>query len=195
MQFYSDRRRSPPGPDAIRPEFTVNSTRLNHLKERCKSAGLSTSGVRLLVLHALLCSQPAPSAVTLQRTLDQMLGQHHTPGIASVQRALNSLATHGIVERTVGEDRIFHYVLPYDVEQTNNDKPEPLLTFVDADTGQKTLCNEPELTSLLRLVASQCGYSLKAAAMTVAAESMMSCPRAGRCQEVACANRSMQKCA
>ncbi|MCP1197086.1 hypothetical protein NKW84_14625 [Acetobacter senegalensis] len=184
MQFYPDRRRSPLGPDAILPEFTVDLRQLNDLKQRCKSAGLSVAGVRLLVLHALLHSESGPTAVTLQRTLDKMLGQHHTPGIASVQRALNSLATHGIVERIVKEDRIFHYTLPQDVEHAEDDEPVPLLTFVDANTDRETLCNEPELTSLLRLVASQCGYNLKEAAMTVATGAMAPCPRAGRCQQV-----------
>lgn len=195
MQFYPERRRSPPGPEAILPEFTVDFQQLNYLKKRCKSAGLIVAGVRLLVLHALLYSEPGPTAVTLQRTLDKMLGQHHTPGIASVQRALNSLATHGIIERTVEEDRIFHYTLPQDMEHAKDEEPGPLLTFVDANTGRKTLCNEPELTSLLRLVASQCGYNLKAAAMTVATDAMAPCARAGRCQQNSCGDRPLQRCA
>lgn len=195
MHFYSDRRRSSPGPDAILPEFTVDSRQMNYLKTRCKAAGLNVAGVRLLVLHALLYSEPGPSAVTLRRTLDKMLGQHHTPGIASVQRALNSLATHGIVERSVEEDRVFHYTLHKDVKHAEENEPSPLLTFVDVNTGRKTLCNEPELTSLLRLVASQCGYSLKAAAMTVATEAMIPCPRAGRCQQSSCSDRPLQRCA
>lgn len=130
---------------------------------------MKMTDLRRLLLHGILESGPRPTALEIWETLGTMTGGH-APTRASVQRMLNLLIGHHILTRMVGSDRVWRY------EASSEYAPCPAVTLTDVAGGVILPYEASEIGSLLHQIVAERGYSLHAAAITVAVSSEVATP-------------------
>lgn len=123
------RRRAPSSVQDLRPGEAADSVQVAYLRDLCIQADLTITPARELLLHGILRAGRNSTAVAIWKTLIRMVNGP-APNAGSIQRNLNAMTRKGILQRSAGPDRMFHYSLHSCPPQTaDNESDGFILTY------------------------------------------------------------------
>lgn len=162
MPAFPEHRRSPPDIQQIRPGMGASHTRVRQLEEQCWESGVKMTDLRRVLLHGILEAGKGATAAEIWKMMDTMLGGH-APSHGSIQRNLNLLVEHDVLQREAGANRTWHYNIASTRKETSS-----AIIFINAETGRHIPIHSPKIAALLYRAAAEYGLVLKRAAITVA---------------------------
>lgn len=116
---------------------------LFEIQKDLKNKKIILRNVGLLTLCALLHAHKPLTATELWKTLNTIMMHRDIPGISSMQRALNYFIKHGLVIRTIKNNRTFEYSLLREIKSTYD------IYFINILTGQRAKCFDETINKAL----------------------------------------------